>query len=92
MYDLLHPGQVTWYTTLLLEFKGTEHAKYHQTSAIAQDFLKCENTQFISNLNNLYDRLNNTHFHTNTTSCMKTLINSNCKILYHNKSVKNNQL
>ena len=23
MYDLLHPGQVTWYTMLLLEFKGT---------------------------------------------------------------------
>ena len=23
---------------------------------------------------------------------MKTLINSNCKILYHNNSVKNNQL
>ena len=23
MYDLLHPIQVIWYTTLLFEFKGT---------------------------------------------------------------------
>ena len=74
-----------------LDDRLSEHAKYHQTGAIAQHFLECENAQFISNLNNLYDRLNNTHFHTNTTSCIKTLINSNCKILYHNNS-KNNQL
>ena len=74
-----------------LDDRLSEHVKDHQTSAIAQHFLECENAQFISNLNNLYDRLNNTHFHTNTTSCMKTLIKSNCKILYHN-SVKNNQL
>ena len=56
-----------------LDDRLSEHAKYHQTSAIAQDFLECENAQFVSNLNNLYDRLTNTHFHTNTTSCLKAL-------------------
>ena len=67
----------------------SEHANYHQTSTVAQHFLECENAQFIPNvnLNNLYDRLTNTHFHANTT-----LVNNNCQILYHNNCIKNNQL
>ena len=95
VYQVTCPGCNKSYiakTFRCLDDRLSEHAKYHQTSAIAQHFLECENAQFISNLNNLYDRLNNTHFHTNTTSCMKTLINSNCKILNHNNFVKNNQL
>ena len=65
-----------------------------RTSAmpIAQHFLECENAQLASKFNNLYDRLTNTHFDTNTISCLKTLINNNCKIVYHNNSLKNNQL
>ena len=95
VYQVTSPGCNKSYigkTFRCLDDRLLEHAKYHQTSTIAQHFLECENAQFMSNLNNLYDRLNNTHFHTNTMSCMKILINSNCKILYHNNSVKNNQL
>ena len=95
VYQVTCPGCNKSYigkTFRRLDDRLSEHAKYHQTSAIAQHFLECENAQFISDLNNLYDRLNNTHFHTNTTACIKTLINSNCKILYCNNSINNNQL
>ena len=95
VYQVTCPGCKKSYiekTFRRLDDRLSEHAKYHQTSAIAQHFLECENAQFISDLNNLYDRLNNTHFHTNTTACIKTLINSNCKILYCNNSINNNQL
>ena len=95
VYQVTCPGCNKSYigkTFRRLDDRLSEHAKYHQTSAIAQHILECENAQFISDLNNLYDRLNNTHFHTNTTACIKTLINSNCKILYCNNSINNNQL
>ena len=53
---------------------------------------RLHHAQFALNLNNLYDRFTNTHFHNNRTSCLKSLINNNCYVLYHNNSTKINQL
>ena len=63
VYQVTCPGCNKSYigkTFRCLDDRLSEHAKYHQTSAIAQHFLECENAQFIANLK-IYMTASTTH-------------------------------
>ena len=62
------------------------------TSAVAQQFLQCEDAHFIVELCKQYDRLNDIPFSFDATSSMHNLIFNNYKILYSNYSTNPNQL
>ena len=94
VYEISCPGCGSKYignTDLCLSKRRTEHSTQLKFRSVAEHFLRCEHTQHLVNLNQIFDRLHDTSSVSNNCN-IRNLVFNNFKIIHSCKYYSSNVL